>query len=106
MEEVDDPEFELFWAAYPRKIGKGRARRSFLRAKDRKMLPAIDGLIAIVLRHAKQPQWTKEGGEYIPHPTTWLNGEQWLDVLPAMTDTEQEAKIWAQLVEQYKREGL
>ena len=107
MEEpIDDPEFELFWLAYPRKIGKGRARKSFNQAKKKGILPAIDDLVAIVLRHKKQPQWLKDGGEYIPHPATWLNGEQWLDELPAETNNEHEEKIWKQLTEQYKREGL
>lgn len=23
--------------------------------------------------------WKKEGGKYIPHPQTWLNGKRWLD---------------------------
>ena len=101
---MDDPEFELFWRAYPRKIRKLRARTAYSRAKDK--LPAIDALIAIVLRHTKQPQWLEDGGEYIPHPATWLNGEQWLDELPAQTNTEQEADLWKKLTEQYKREGL
>lgn len=24
--------------------------------------------------------WQKDGGQYIPLPTTWLNGERWEDV--------------------------
>ena len=107
MEEpIDDPEFELFWLAYPRRIQKKRARTVFIRAKKKGILPAIDALIAIVVRHTKQAQWAKDGGEYIPHPATWLNGEQWLDELPAETNNEREEKIWKQLTEQYKREGL
>jgi len=107
MEEpIDDPEFELFWLAYPRRIQKKRARTVFIRAKKKGILPAIDALIAIVVRHTKQAQWAKDGGEYIPHPATWLNGEQWLDELPAETNSEREEKIWKQLTEQYKREGL
>ena len=107
MEEpIDDPEFELFWLAYPRRIGKGRARKSFNRAREKKILPAIDALIAIVVRHTKQVQWANDGGEYIPHPATWLNGEQWLDELPAETNNEREEKIWKQLTDQYRREGL
>jgi len=26
-------------------------------------------------------QWTKDGGRYIPHPTTWLNREGWNDAI-------------------------
>ncbi len=24
-------------------------------------------------------QWTKDGGQYIPYPATWLNGRRWED---------------------------
>jgi hypothetical protein len=24
-------------------------------------------------------QWVKDGGQFIPHPTTWLNNERWCD---------------------------
>ena len=27
--------------------------------------------------HKRSSQWTKDGGAYIPHATTWLNGERW-----------------------------
>lgn len=26
--------------------------------------------------------WTKDGGQYIPHAATWLNGKRWEDELP------------------------
>jgi hypothetical protein len=25
------------------------------------------------------PQWTREGGRFIPHPSTWLNQGRWDD---------------------------
>ena len=28
------------------------------------------------------PQWTKDGGEYIPHAATWLNKKRWQDEAP------------------------
>ena len=24
-------------------------------------------------------QWSKDNGQFIPHPTTWLNGKRWED---------------------------
>ncbi|MCE1033159.1 Pyocin large subunit-like protein, partial [Pseudomonas asiatica] len=27
--------------------------------------------------------WTKDGGQFIPHAATWLNGKRWEDELPA-----------------------
>ena len=26
-----------------------------------------------------QPQWLKDGGQFIPHPSTYLTQERWLD---------------------------
>ena len=38
-------------------------------------------ILAALQRHKKFAKWTKDGGEYIPHPTTWLNGRRWEDEL-------------------------
>lgn len=68
--------FEEFWKAFPKRIGKGTARASFARHKCSQILPQI--LTAIRFAKASQ-DWTKEGGKFIPYPTTWLNREGWLD---------------------------
>lgn len=31
-------------------------------------------------RQKASADWQKDGGQYIPLPTTWLNGERWEDV--------------------------
>ena len=69
--------FEKFWQSYPRKVGKGAARRAFMKLKPSydltlKMIDAIDW-------QKKTDQWQKDNGQYIPHPTTWLNQERWED---------------------------
>ena len=35
-------------------------------------------------RGGTHAEWLKEGGRYIPHPTTWLNRGGWEDELPAV----------------------
>ena len=75
--------FELFWSDYPRKEGKKAARKAW-----DKIRPGQDqlGQILNALRiQKKSDQWTRDGGQYIPHPATWLNGERWKDetVVPA-----------------------
>ena len=30
-------------------------------------------------KQKKSAQWTKNDGQFIPHPTTWLNGKRWED---------------------------
>jgi hypothetical protein len=77
--------FEDFWQAYPRKAGKGDAEKAWVKLKLAPKLPEI--LTAI--RAAKVSlDWTKEAGQFIPHPATWLNRRGWEDQLqPARPPT-------------------
>ena len=36
-------------------------------------------MIAAVERHQASPQWQKDGGQFIPHPKTWLREGRWKD---------------------------
>ena len=66
--------FDAFWSAYPKKTGKEAARKSFARAK------ADIGTMLSALEVQKQSeQWTKNNGQFIPNPTTWLNQGRWED---------------------------
>jgi hypothetical protein len=69
--------FERFWGAYPRKTGKDAARRAFTRLHPGNDLTAH--LIAAVEQQRQSAQWQKDGGQFIPHPATWLNQGRWLD---------------------------
>lgn len=86
-------EFERFWSAYPRKVGKGAAQKAW-RAAMRKTTP--DAVIAAVQRFA----WPDDQ-QFIPHPATWLNAERWADELPLAKSktvvpiiTEEERIAW------------
>lgn len=71
-----DSEFEQFWEAYPRKVGKKAAQKAFRNAQNR---PRIDDLLKSIAEARASPQWRKEGGQFIPHPATWLNQGRWDD---------------------------
>lgn len=71
--------FERFWKAYPRKIGKGAAIKAWKRAK----LPDLESILLAVEQQARSEQWTKDGGQFIPHAATWINQTRWLDEAPA-----------------------
>jgi uncharacterized protein YdaU (DUF1376 family) len=75
-----EADFERFWKVYPRKVGKRPALRAW--KKLGKARPDADVLIAAVLMQAGSDDWQKDGGQYIPHPTTWLNQGRWEDELP------------------------
>ena len=71
-----EEEFEVFWSRYPKQIGKKAARLAWDKAKDR---PSITEIIESVCRAKLSTQWTKDGGQFIPHPATWINQGRWDD---------------------------
>ena len=75
--DADSSAFHKFWAAYPKKVGKADARKKFSAlVPDDATLSAILSSLAYL---KTTPQWTKDGGQYIPNPATWLNQRRWQD---------------------------
>ena len=72
-----DADFDLFWKAYPKKVGKEAARKAFAKVKA-----PVETLIKAVEGQKRMPQWLKEDGQFIPHPATWLNQGRWMDEAP------------------------
>lgn len=69
-------EFEVFWSSYPRRIGKGVARRAFDVARKKVSLDQIiDGVNSYCL-HIQQEGISQT---FIAHPSTWLRAERWND---------------------------
>lgn len=67
-------QFERFWNAYPRRIGKGAARKAFEKALK---LATGDEIMTGLRRQASY--FASQEQRFIPHPTTWLNQERWAD---------------------------
>jgi hypothetical protein len=91
-----DPKWATFWEWYPRKVGKGAARRAWVRAlgKAGSADVLIDGAkreqAALVARR-RNPRPEDRGRdllEFVPHPATWLNQERWSDETPLQGKTE------------------
>lgn len=72
-----DQFFEKFWKRYPNKVGKPKAKEKLKKINpDGELDEAImEGLA----RHCVSQGWLKDNGEFIPHPTTWLNRQGWED---------------------------
>lgn len=69
--------FEQFWAIYPRKVGKDGARKAF--EKRHFDADSLKSVLNAVSEQARSHQWQREGGQFIPHPATWLNQGRWQD---------------------------
>lgn len=80
-----DQEFDKVWAAYPRKVGKGNARKAWAKARK---IASKDEIAPGLWSHIKV--WN--GGtpkDKIPHLATWLNGERWGDDATAAANRAQ-----------------
>lgn len=73
----DDPDFTKFWDVYPRKVGKGEARKAWFKLV-KTGVDAAD-IIAGAERYRDDPKRQRSGIEYTKHPGPWLNAERWTD---------------------------
>jgi hypothetical protein len=53
------------------------ARAAFAKRKVNSSL--LEEMLAAIAKQKKTDQWTKDGGQYIPNPATWLNQGRWQD---------------------------
>lgn len=72
--EITD--FDRFWAAYPRHVGKIDAQKAWVAMKCE---PLTDRILVSLSKCVKSVAWTKERGQFIPHPATWLRRGGWDD---------------------------
>jgi hypothetical protein len=73
--------FERFWSAYPRHVAKQEALKRFEKLNPSEEL--LETMLKAIEKQKGSEQWTKDNGQYIPHPSTWLNQSRWEDELPA-----------------------
>lgn len=82
-------DFERFWSLYPRKVSKADAKKAW--AKIKVTADLFDLMAASLAAWTVSTDWTKDGGQYIPHAATWLNGKRWEDELPKPATGNQSA---------------
>jgi hypothetical protein len=69
--------FDGFWAIYPKKVGKEAAWSVW--KKQRPSAARTAEIFAALTWQRTQEAWIREGGRYVPNPSTWLNRGQWAD---------------------------
>ena len=72
-------DFSAFWDAYPKKKAKQAALKTWTNLSKKKALPDIGVILEAIQRQRSTQDWQKDGGQFIPHPATWLNAGQWDD---------------------------
>lgn len=85
-----DPLFAKFWAAYPRKTDKLKAAKAWAKLTPDELL--LQRMLEAIATQKQSEQWLRDGGQYIPHPTTWLNGRRWEDEIIAGSPQPQPQK--------------
>ncbi len=80
----NDTNFDVFWKEYPNKKNKKKAREIW----NRRNLGNgwFEKILSSLVVFKKSDKWNKDGGEYVPMPTTWLNGDRWEDEIENKTD--------------------
>ena len=73
-ETIYNVHFEEWWSEYPKKKGKGQARNAYKGALKK---ATQEELLSAVRLFAEAMKSTDQ--QFIPHASTWLNGERWLD---------------------------
>jgi hypothetical protein len=68
-------DFVKFWSVYPRKEGKDKTYESWVK----KSPPLNKCLVALEWQKCLD-QWTKDNGQFIPLPATYINQGRWKDV--------------------------
>jgi uncharacterized protein YdaU (DUF1376 family) len=71
---VSTDNFDVFWNAYPTKVGRDKAIESWNKKK-----PPIADVIQALQWQRQSEQWKKG---YIPNPTTYINQGRWKDEPP------------------------
>jgi len=69
--------FNAFWSQYPKKKDRKKSLEIWKLKKlyNGKCEAVMNGLDRALASY----DWRKDGGKFIPLPTTWLNGERWDD---------------------------
>jgi len=76
--------FDEFWQSYPKKVSKGDALKAWQKNK-----PDLQTVLNALSWQRKSQEWTKDGGQYIPHPASYLNAQKYHDEKPTVTTPSQ-----------------
>lgn len=70
--------FPEFWKIYPRKEDRKNSEKKFVSLSDKDKADALAGL----RKYASYWNAAGTARQYIPHPSTFINGRRWEDEIP------------------------
>jgi len=74
--------FDRFWTAYPRHEKQEAAEKAW---RGKACALVVDEILVALAWQRLLPDWLKDGGAFVPHPSSYLNGKRWKDEPPAGT---------------------
>lgn len=85
--------FEEFWIQYPRKEKKPSAIKSWNKLAPSEEIRAA--ILADVAKRRASKDWTKDEGQFVPHPARYLNERRWEDELTTSANGLFDAEAFA-----------
>ena len=70
MVAEDDPGWQRFWGAYPKRFGKKDARKAFAELNPSPEL--VDRIVGALAWQFRQADWLKSSCQYAPYPASYL----------------------------------
>jgi hypothetical protein len=95
-------EFEELWDQYPRKEAKGAAWIAFKAAKAAHAYPGNPIALPLICQWRASPQWTDDGGRYVPKLSNWIRDRRWDDGPPE----DETAKVVRQMRDLKAMQGV
>lgn len=75
--ELWETQFNEFYSKYPKKVKKQEVKKWFLKNKPSNEL--FSSMMNSLEQFRASKDWQKDGGQFIPYPSTWLNQKRWED---------------------------
>lgn len=82
--------FSIFWATYPKKVCKADAEKAWKKIPDD--MDLYHAIMNGLSKWKQSEEWQRDGGRFIPHAATWLNGKRWEDDIPGPAEARKEQK--------------
>ena len=77
QKEEWEKQFDQFYEKYPKKVKKQNVKKWFEKNKPSNEL--FSSMMNSLEQFRASNDWQKDGGQFIPYPSTWLNQKRWED---------------------------